>query len=419
MSGDAPRHSADQATRVVVAGAGQAGAELAASLRQRGFAGSIVIVGDEEELPYQRPPLSKELQVRGGGLPVRAASFYANNRIDLRLGRVAAAIDRATATLVLDDGARLAYDHLVLATGARNRIPVVPGLESGDMLELRTLAHARDLGARLDALRHVTIIGGGFIGLEVAALMRARGIAVVIVEASDRLMGRVLSSDMGRHFADLHAAMGTTLRFRTTVAAADRRGSGFRVELTDGGEIATDAIMAAIGVAANDGLAAAAGLRVDNGIVVDALLRTDDPAISAIGDCAAHPNPFGAGLVRLESVQNAVDQARCTAARLSGLASPYDSLPLFWSHQGSARLQIAGLAAGADSAVRRGEEGGDRFSMFLYRGDRLVAVESLNSAADHLAARRILSSGRSLPKDAAADLACDLKSFAASAAQPS
>lgn len=402
--------------RVVIVGSGQAAVELAASLRQRSFAGSVILIGEESDLPYQRPPLSKDLHPASrAAMLLRAESFYAANSIELRLGAVAERIDRDARVVVLADGTSLPYDHLVLATGARNRVPAIPGFHLCTALELRTLAHAHKLAARINELRHVTIAGGGFIGLEVASLLRSREIAVDVIEAADRLMGRVLSPLTSDYFRQLHTEAGVRLRFRNTIRSIGKGAAREVVKLADGTTINTDAIMMAIGVLPNDALAAAAGLEVNNGIVVDAQLHTSDPTISAIGDCAAHPNPFCSGLVRLESVQNAIDHARCVAAGLTGAPAPYRSLPWFWSNQGSARLQIAGLAADSDSAVLRGEPESGAFSVFLYRGERLISVESVNKPSDHMVARRILSTGRSVPKAIAADTSADLKQFAGAA----
>lgn len=403
--------SQERISRVVVAGSGQAGVELAASLRQRGFDGHIVLVGDEPDLPYQRPPLSKDFlkTENSAPLPIKAESFYEAQGIELRRSVTAVAIDRAGRRLMLDSGEGLGYDHLVLATGARNRMPQVAGLAREDIVELRTLAHARALSMRLDALGHVTVLGGGFIGLEVASLLRQRGIEVDLVEASDRLMGRVLSRETGDYFRGFHEGLGVRLRFGTRAEKVKRDGDGYVVSLSDGTTLRSDAIMVAVGVLPNEEMAGAAGLTLSNGVAVDERLVTSDPSISAIGDCAAHPNPFGIGMVRLESVQNAVDQARCVAARLTGDATPYDSLPWFWSNQGSARLQIAGLSRGADHAVTRGDPASGGFSVFLYRDGRLVTVESVNRPGEHMAARRILSAHATVEPEIAADPTVDLK----------
>lgn len=396
-------------SNVVIVGSGQAGVECAAALRHHGFAGRIVIIGDEPDLPYQRPPLSKEFlkSPTDSSLPLKGEAFYGQNAIELRLGETAERIDRDAKELVLSGGERLAYDHLVLATGARNRIPPVEGLDPASVLELRTLAHARTLTAGLDTLRHVTIIGGGFIGLEVAALLRQRDVEVHVLEAADRLMGRVLSPMMSEEFRKIHLAMGTHLHLGTVASNINGRS----VTLSDGRVLDTDSVVVAAGILPNVELAKDAGLTVENGVLVDANLLTSDPAISAIGDCAAHPNPWGLGVIRLESVQNAVDQGKCVAARLAGHPADYDSFPWFWSHQGAAKLQIAGLATGMDDAVIRGDPATGKFSVFIYREGRLIAVESVNSPADHMVARRLLAVGLSVSKEEAADPATDLKAL--------
>lgn len=406
--------SGAEIARVVVAGAGHAGVETAAALRQHGFSGSITIVGEEPDLPYQRPPLSKEFlkSAADSSLPLKGEAFYATAGIDLQLGAAAQRIDRDRRELVLADGRRIPYDHLVLATGARNRLPPVTGLDPARVLELRTLAHARVLTARLPGLRRVAVIGGGFIGLEVAALLRQRDITVEVVEAAGRLMGRVLSPAMSDAFRIFHERMGTRLHLGVTAGEIAARGQGFALTLSDGRVLEADAVVMAAGVVPNVELAASAGLSVDNGIVVDDRLLTADPAISAIGDCAAYPSPWGGpGLTRLESVQNAVDQARCVASRLTGEARAYDALPWFWSHQGTIRLQIAGLAWGADETVTRGDQNAGKFSVFVYRQGRLVAVESVNSPADHMVARRLIAAGITVPPAMAANPAADLKAL--------
>lgn len=399
--------------RIVVVGSGHAGVELAAALRQHGHTGPVTIVGDEPDLPYQRPPLSKEFlkSSEDAGLPLKGEAFYAAKDITLRLGRHAGEIDRAKRELVLAGGERLAWDHLVLATGARNRIPPIPGLDRAPTLELRTLADARRLHERLDGLHHVTIVGGGFIGLEVAALLRGRGIAVDLVEATPRLMGRVLSAKMSAHFRFHHEALGTRLHFETLVRGVHEAPRGCSVALSSGETLETDAVLVAAGVVPNSELAQRAGLAVGNGIVADARLVTSDPAISAIGDCVAYPNAHAGAMARLESVQNAVDQAKFVAARLCGEDGTYHATPWFWSNQGSQRLQIAGLGDGHDDAILRGDPLGEKFSIFLYRGERLLAVESVNAAADHMLARRLIGQGTAVPKALAADLSAELKAL--------
>lgn len=400
--------------RIVVVGSGHAGVEVAAALRQHGHTGPLTIVGDEPDLPYQRPPLSKEFlkSRQDTGLPLKGETFYASKDITLRLGRHVASIDRAGREVELAGGERLSYDHLVLATGARNRIPPIPGLDRAPRLELRTLADARHLNAKLASLRHVAVIGGGFIGLEVAALLRARDIAVDVVEATPRLMGRVLSAELSAHFRFYHEGLGTKLHFETLVRGVHPAARGCSVELSSGATLETDAVLVAAGVVPNTALAERARLEVANGIVANEKLLTSDPSISAIGDCVFYPNVHAGGMARLESVQNAVDQAKFVAARLCGEdVGAYAATPWFWSNQGTQRLQIAGLGDGHDEVVLRGDPLGEKFSAFLYRGDKLLAVESVNAAADHMFARRLIGNGTAVPKALAGDPSADLKAL--------
>lgn len=396
-------------SRVVIIGSGQAGVECAAALRAQGFPGAISIIGDDPHLPYQRPPLSKEFlkSAADSSLPLKGEAFYAANNIDLSLGVAVHFIERDAGRVILGNGDVIPYDHLVIATGARNRFPPVAGLDPDKVLELRTLADAQEMTSRLDQLRTIVIIGGGFIGLEVAALLRQRQVDVHVVEAADRLMSRVLTPMMSAEFANIHREQGTHLHLGVVAKSVD----GSRVTLSQGTTINADAVLVAAGVVPNVEIAAQAGLAVQNGIVVDELLLTSDPNISAIGDCSLHPSRWGSGIIRLESVQNAVDQAKCVARRLVGNPSPYDSLPWFWSYQGEAKLQIAGLGQGMDDAVLRGDPATGKFSVFAYREGRLIAVESVNSAADHMVARRLLVGGRSIDRDVAGDLSIDLKSL--------
>ena len=397
---------------VIIVGAGHAGAELAHSLRKEGFDGSVVLLSDEPHFPYQKPPLSKDFLKGDGGQPLllKAEALYEKLGIELVLGRRVAEIDRAGKSVLLDDGTRIAYSHLALATGARNWRPPLPGLDDPAVMELRGLDHCRTILTRAAGLEHVAVVGAGFIGLEIAAFLREKGKAVDVIELADRVMARAVSEPVSAYFLALHRGLGAGIHLKTGVTAVAHRADGVRLDLSDGRSLQAGAVLIAAGVVPNVELAAAAGLEISNGIVVDELLLTSDPSISALGDCAAFPCVHGEGRVRLESVQNANDQARAIARRLMGNPAPYTNLPWFWSHQGPARLQIAGLSTGHDKTVLRGDPA-DRFSVFLYRTGRLIAVESVNAPADHLAARRLIEKGITVPPELAKDPQTDLKAL--------
>ena len=317
-------------------------------------------------------------------LLLKPAAFYEAGTIDYRPGTRAVAIDRAAQRVVTEDGAALAYDHLVLATGARNAAPPIAGIEHA--ADLRTLADAAALRARVGAVRTAAVIGGGFIGLEFAAVARAAGLEVTVLEAADRLMGRVVSPEISERFLAAHAGWGVEVRLGTPAVAIEPGA----VVLASGERLAADLILLAAGVRPNVELAEAAGLAVANGVVVDERLLTSDPGVSALGDCAAFPTP-GGERVRLESVQAAVDHARHIARRLAGgEAAPYAAVPWFWSDQGDLKLQIAGLRLGADRTLAAPAADGKTVVLSL-AGDRLVAVETVNAPAPHMATRRLLA----------------------------
>lgn len=379
---------------VIIAGAGQAGFQMAASLRQGGFPGRIVLVGDEPGLPYQRPPLSKSYLVGkadAAGLRLRPAKFYADQRIEVLHGRITA-IDRTNRCVELQDGHALDYDHLVLALGAHNRLLPVPGAELADVRGLRTLQDADALAQRLGYIRNVVVVGAGFIGLEFASAARAAGAAVHVLELGDRLMSRAVTPQVSRFFQAAHEANGIVFSFREGLARIDgEEGKVVRVHTTSGKLIAADLVVFGIGVLPNVQLAAEAGLHTEDGIRVDPYLLTSDPSISAIGDAVSFPSRQADRYIRLESVQNAVDQARCVAARLNGQRAIYAAIPWFWSDQGNLKLQMAGLAAGHDSTVLIGDESAAQFSVLCFKGRQLIAVESVNRSGDHMSARKILA----------------------------
>ena len=403
--------------RVVIVGAGHAGFQLAASLRQGGFDGAVVLLGDEPALPYQRPPLSKDYLDGKIGLDLllmRPEAFYRDHRIDYLPGTRAVEIDRVGRQLRLASGETLGYDHLVLATGARNRIPPLPGVELDGVCYLRNLAETDELRQRLAAAEHIAVIGAGFIGLEFAAVARSKGKPVRILELTDRVMGRVVCPVTSEFFAAAHRQNGVEFSFGAqAVRIAGEGGRVDHLELASGERLDADLVLVSIGVVPNGELAAAAGLAVPNGIVVDAQLLTADPAISAIGDCCAYPSVHADGnMTRLEAVQNAADHARCVADRILGKAHPYTALPWFWSEQGPLRLQIAGLTAGHDHTVLRGSVESGEFSVFCYRDGTLLGIESVNRPADHAHGRRLLAGGRQVTPEQAADDSFDLRAAA-------
>jgi 3-phenylpropionate/trans-cinnamate dioxygenase ferredoxin reductase subunit len=404
---------------VVIIGAGHAGVQVAASLREEGYAGAVKLLSAEPHLPYQRPPLSKAFlkgAMEADGLPLRAAQFYQDKGIDLLLGEEALVVDRGAQRVELASGGSLAYGHLVFATGARQRPLDAPGIDLDGVLLLRDLTHARALRMRLGAARRIVVIGAGFIGLEIAATATSFGGEVTIVEVASRPLGRAVSPATSAFFLEAHNAFGAQFRFGAGVVALHGRdGAVSEVELSDGSRLPADLAIVGIGVLPEDRLARRAGLACDNGIIVNDWLETSDPLISAVGDCAIFPSPLVGFPVRLESVQNAVDQAKTVARRIVGRPEPYAALPWFWSDQGDLKLQIVGLSHGCDQWIVRGDPQTKSFAVFGFRGEELAAVETVNRPGDHMAARRIIGARLPLSAAQAADLAFDLRKLATSA----
>ncbi|GGS14754.1 pyridine nucleotide-disulphide oxidoreductase family protein [Streptomyces aureoverticillatus] len=425
---------------VVVVGSGQGGYQTAASLRENGYRGRVTLISAEDALPYERPPLSKAYltgRADQAQLWLRPATYYVRQSIDL-VGGTVTEIDRAARTVRLADGSSYEYGHLVLATGARPRTLDVPGAGLRGVHTLRTAQDATELRTALATARRAVVVGAGFIGLEFASVARSvapepggstargsgrtavrqagrstarepghSGCEVTVVEALDRPLARAVSAPTADHFTRLHRAEGTRFLFGQGVAAlhGDGRGRVASVELTDGRRLPADLVLVGVGVTPRTELAAAAGLPVRGGITVDSRLLTGDPHISAIGDCAAFPQVRSGNLRRLESVQNAVGHARLVAERITGSTTrAYNELPWFWSDQFSTKLQITGVDdEGHDTEVVLGDENSEAFSVLLFRGADLLAVESVNRPADHLAARQLLARGiKVTPDDAAA-----------------
>jgi 3-phenylpropionate/trans-cinnamate dioxygenase ferredoxin reductase subunit len=384
---------------VVVVGGGHAGFHTAYFLRSGGWLGPIVLLDGHDAPPYQRPPLSKQFlagKQELGDLAFRPAAFYAEHGIELRTGAPVVALDRTARTVHLTGGAPLAYDHLVLATGSRPRELTLPGADLDGVLRLATATDATLLRDRLASAERVAILGGGFIGLETASIAASAGKRVAVFEAAQRLMVRAVSEPMSRYFERLHRQHGVELHLGSTVRELGGEHGRVRSVCTaDGVHHGADLVVVGIGALPDERLAADHGLATDNGILVDDRLRTSDPHISAIGDCARFRTRHASDgeHVRLESVQNATDQARFLAETLiSGDGDrAYDAVPWFWTEQFGRKLQIAGLGDGADRVDQVGAPDDDRFSIYRYRGERLLSCESINSAREHLTMRRLLA----------------------------
>jgi 3-phenylpropionate/trans-cinnamate dioxygenase ferredoxin reductase component len=397
---------------VLIVGAGHAGFQVAASLRQAGYKDRVAIINDEAHLPYQRPPLSKAYLKGTGGpdtLMFRPQKFYDDQHIELISDR-AVAIDRAARKLKLASGTALDYGHLVLATGARNRLLDIPNAKLPNVRYLRILDDSEDLRARLKSSKRVVVIGAGFIGLEFAATARIKGLEVDVLELASRVMARAVTAEVSDYFQKRHAEAGVRIHLGVMATSIEADGDTITgVSLSDGRHIPADLVVVGVGVLPNIELAAEAGLPTASGIIVNDRLLTADPAISAIGDCALFESPRFGGSLRLESVQNATDHARCVAARLTGDDKPYDGQPWFWSDQADDKLQIAGLTTGYDQVVMRGDPAQKAFSAFCYRAGKLVGIESVNRAGDHMFGRRFLGMDRQLAPEQAADPSYDLK----------
>jgi 3-phenylpropionate/trans-cinnamate dioxygenase ferredoxin reductase subunit len=399
---------------VVIIGGGQGGYQAAASLRTEGYEGSIILVSEERHIPYQRPPLSKAFVLGKQDLDrvyLRPENYYPDHRIELLKGERVESIDRGASTVTLRSGGKLRYSSLILATGARNRTLPVPGGDLEGICYLRTVDESAEIKQRLETAQRVVVIGGGFIGLEIAATARVLGKEVTVLEALPRVMARAVAPVVSEYFEKSHREQGVNIHLDTQVTEISQGRVGFSPRGPSGPQITiqADLIVVGIGVIPNTDLARAAGLAVSNGFSVDEFLRTSDPNIFAIGDCAEFPHPQAQSRVRLESVQNAVDHAVAVARTITGKPAPYSAVPWFWSDQFDIRLQMAGLCTGFNQSVVRGAIDSRKFSVFYFRNEELLGVDSMNRPADHLAARKLLAARKRIAPEQAADESVNLK----------
>jgi 3-phenylpropionate/trans-cinnamate dioxygenase ferredoxin reductase subunit len=401
------------AAGTVIVGGGQAGFQTAASLRAEGYSEAITLIGEEPYIPYQRPPLSKGFALGSQDLEsieLRPREFYKDHDIHLVVGESVTAINRAARFVELTRGSRVPFQKLVLAVGARNRLLPVEGAKLDGVLYLRSLAEALVVRERLKAAQEIVVIGGGFVGLELAAVACALGKSVTVLEALPRLMPRVVAPIISEFYRELHSSKGVNVLCGACVSEiAGSAGAVREVALSDGRRYTADLVLVGIGVVPNVELARDAGLRISNGIAVNENLQTEDENIFAIGDCAEHPCVFASARIRLESVQNAADQAQCAAAAIAGRPDRYRALPWFWTDQFDIKLQMAGISAGHDRIVTRGDLGSRKLSVFYFRENRIVAIDSINRPLDHMIGRKLLAAGVPLSLAQAADESVDLK----------
>lgn len=389
----------------VIIGAGHGAAQLCASLRQEGWEGPVTLIGAEPFLPYHRPPLSKTQLDPDGDTTlqlIRPEEFYASHQIDTKLGVRVTAIDRER-KMVKTDAGEIAYDKLVLCLGSLHRRPPIDGIGHEKVFVLQTAAQAEVLRDAAKPGARAVIIGGGFIGLEVAASLRKRGLDVTVLELAPRVLSRVTSPEVSGYFENLHRSHGVRLHTGVSVTGIEDCGSGLKVLAAEGQEYAADFVVLGAGAVANTALAENAGLETANGILVDEFNRTSAPDIYALGDCCNQFRPLYQQRMRLESVQNAVDQARTVATSLAGKAVPHDALPWFWSDQYDAKLQIAGVSTGYDRVIVRGTTGpGGDFSAWYYRGEKLLAVDAVNDSLAYAVGTKLLKAGlHPAPEDVA------------------
>jgi 3-phenylpropionate/trans-cinnamate dioxygenase ferredoxin reductase subunit len=397
---------------ILIIGGGQAGAQAIDTLRREGFSGRLVLIGDELGLPYQRPPLSKKYlsgEMAADRLLFRHQSFYDEHRVELKLGRRAERLDAAARQVELADGEKLSYDRLLLCLGAESRRLTCPGATLQGVHYLRGLADVPPIQAGFKPGARVVIIGGGYIGLETAATCRKMGCEVTVLEMADRIMNRVVAPSVSHYFAQEHQTHGVNIVCDMRVVRLEGEARAERVVCADGSSHAADLVIVGVGAVATTELASGAGLACDNGIVVDEYCRTSDPSIYAAGDCTNHPSPHFGRRVRLESVDNAFEQAKTAALNLLDRPVAHDRVPWFWSDQFDNKLLIVGLSQDYDRQVLRGDPASRSFSVCYLKGRELLAVEAINHSKDYMAARKLIAERTLLNPEKLADCGFALK----------
>lgn len=403
-------------TRIVIAGAGHAAGQVVASLRHEKFNGKIVLIGDEPYLPYQRPPLSKKFlagEMPAERLFLKPASFYEDPQIELRLNTRITAIDRTARSLTIDGGDTVAFDKLVLALGSRARPLAVEGADLENVHYLRGIDDVEAIRAQFDAAQRLVIVGGGYIGLEVAAVARGLGMDVTVVEMADRVMSRVVSPEISDYYQIEHTNQGVKFRLSARVRQLRGKKRVKKVVLDNDEEIRADFVVIGAGILPNTELAREAGLDVADGIVVDDRCQTSDPDIYAVGDCTSHPNDIYGRHLRLESVHNALEQAKTAASNICGRETHYCEVPWFWSDQYDLKLQIAGLSDGYDEVVIRGNPAERSFACLYLKKGRLIAVDAVNAPRDFMQSKALIAARALIPADQLADSDKSLKELGA------
>lgn len=401
---------------VVIVGAGHAAGQAVASLRQEGFEGTITVVGEEGVVPYQRPPLSKKFLAGEIGLDrvlFKPVEFYAKAGAELILSDSVTAIDPAAHSVALASGKTLPYSKLILTTGGRVRKLSCPGADLAGVFYLRSIADVESIRAHFKEGARLVIVGGGYIGLEVAAVAVKHGLDVTVLEMAPTVLGRVTCPDVAEFFQRVHREEGVNILTGTALEAIEGDGHVSGVRTGAGDLLPADFVIAGIGILPNQELALDAGLACDNGIVVDDHCRTSDPDIYAAGDCTDHPNPIYGRRMRLESVHNALEQAKTAAASICGKDKPYGQVPWFWSDQYDLKLQIAGLSQGYDRVVIRGDIAGRSFAAFYLKEGRLIAVDAVNRAPEFMMSKILIEKGAVIPPERLADETISMKDIAA------